>query len=388
MPPAWWSLPDSRTAAARRHLERLARVPRPAGSEAESAARGYCAAVLRSAGFEVSEEPFEYSAFPGRYATPICGGAAMIMMAAAGHVGFRGHPLGSLLLLVLLGGGMLLAAWWLVRRGVLDVPWCREHGVNLSAVRPAGAGSAAAASEPAIWLVAHLDSKSQPLPLAIRAVGVTSSLVLWVVALAVGVAQWGGAPVAGWWPAVTAAGVLAAVPVAASVVGGRSPGALDNASGVATVLLAAEESAGAPGGGDARSLGVLLTSGEELGLAGARAWARSHGRTATAINVDGVDDVGTVRVIHPRRRPAELLGTITSVARQLGMRVSAGVLPPGVLVDSVALAEEGWKVVTLSKGGWGTVARIHTPGDALARLEGEGVAEVAALVRGAVAGAG
>lgn len=371
VPPEWCALPDPRTASARRHLERLAAAPRPAGSAAEATARDYCAEVLRSLGFQVSEEPFEYSAFPGRFGTPFCGAAVIFMMAAAGHVGFRGHAVSALLLVTIGGLLILVAAWWLARHGVLDLPWCRESAVNLAAVRPNGS------ADPQLWLVAHLDSKSQPLPIAIRALGVMASIAVWVLALVVSVLQSVGAPLAGWWPAITILGVLAAVPVAASVVGSRSPGALDNASGVTAVLLAAEESRGG------NSIGVLLTSGEELGLAGARAWARGRS-PSTAINVDGVDDVGVVRVIHPRRRPAGLLRSISIAACELGVKISCGPLPPGLLVDSVALADRRWKVVTLSKGEWRTVARIHTPGDDLARLSGEGVAEVAALVRRAI----
>jgi Zn-dependent M28 family amino/carboxypeptidase len=229
--------------------------------------------------------------------------------------------------------------------------------------------------------VAHLDSKSQPLPIAIRALGVMLSLAIWVLALVVSVLQISGVPLSAWWPAITIAGALAGVPVAASVVGSRSPGALDNASGDATVLQAAEESPAD------LSLGVLLTSGEELGLAGARAWARKRG-AATAINVDGVDDRGVVRVTHTGARPVELLRSISVAARALGIKISCGRLPPGLLVDGVALADRGGKVVTLSKGEWRTVARIHTPADDLARLRGEGVAEVAALVRRVIAEAG
>jgi hypothetical protein len=355
--------------AARRHLERLAAVPRPAGSPAESAARDYCAGVLRSLGFRVSEEPFEFSALPGRLGTPLCGLASILMLASAGHLGWRGHALGALA--VLGAGGIIVlgVAWWLARFGVLALPWWRERAVNLVAERaPAGA-------EPAVWLVAHLDSKSQPLPIAIRALGVMASLAIWLVSLVVSALQSGGAPLAGYWPLLTIAGVLAGILVAASVVGSRSPGALDNASGVATVLLAAE---GSPSD---RSVGVLLTSGEELGLAGARGWARARRSVSTAINVDGVDDRGTIRVIHPSPRPIALLDAIALAAGELGVNISSGPLPPGLLVDSVALADGGWKVVTLSKGDWRTVARIHTPADDLAALRGEGVAEVATLVR-------
>ena len=50
-----------------RHLAALAREPRPAGSDAEDRARRYAEQVLRDAGFAVTREPFDYSAFPGRY---------------------------------------------------------------------------------------------------------------------------------------------------------------------------------------------------------------------------------------------------------------------------------------------------------------------------------
>jgi hypothetical protein len=104
-----------------------------------------------------------------------------------------------------------------------------------------------------------------------------------------------------------------------------------------------------------------------------------------AINVDGVDDSGTIRVIHPTPRPVTLMRAITRAADGLGFESSTSRLPPGLLVDSVALAQGGWKVVTLSKGNWRTVTRIHTPADDLASLRGEGVAELATLVQRALA---
>jgi hypothetical protein len=78
------------------------------------------------------------------------------------------------------------------------------------------------------------------------------------------------------------------------------------------------------------------------------------------------------------------VGAITIAAHELGVKIGSGPLPPGLLVDSVAFAERGWKVVTLSKGDWRTVARIHTPADDLAALRGEGVAEVSTLVQRAL----
>src|SRR3712207_8398281 len=51
---------------------------------------------------------------------------------------------------------------------------------------------------------------------------------------------------------------------------------------------------------------TTLFRSEELGLAGARAWVREQA-PATAINFDGLDDVGRLRYTFIRRRPERLL---------------------------------------------------------------------------------
>jgi acetylornithine deacetylase/succinyl-diaminopimelate desuccinylase-like protein len=356
--------------AARRHLERIAAAPRPAGSGAEREARAYCAAVLRELGFSVREEPFEYSTVPGRLGTPWSGAASILLLAAAGHLGWRGEASDALAVLVVGGAVVAGGAVWLARRGVLALPWWRRRGTNLVAVR----------GTPSVWLMAHLDSKSQPVPIMVRALGVMAMLLVWALALAVALAQRGGAPLAWAWPWLSAAGLVAGAPVAASVVRARSPGALDDASGVAAVLHAAAE---LPAPARAR-VGIVLTSAEELGLAGARAWVRGR-EQARAINVDGVDDSGDLRVTYSARRPQRLVDCVLAAARACGVPARAARLVPGVLVDGVALADTGWDVVTISRGTWRTVARIHTPRDDLARLGGDGVAKVAQVVARSVA---
>jgi Zn-dependent M28 family amino/carboxypeptidase len=177
---------------------------------------------------------------------------------------------------------------------------------------------------------------------------------------------------------VSGAGAIAALPVMASVVGARSPGAVDNASGTAAVLLAA---ARLP-----RDLpvGVLLTSAEELGLAGGRAfaqaWSASGRAPATALNCDGVDDVGALVVMHTGGADAVLAHLDAAAARAGVGAARARRLLPGILVDAVALADAGWRAVTVSRGSLATLARIHTAADALPRLRGDGVAAAAALL--------
>ena len=80
--------------------------------------------------------------------------------------------------------------------------------------------------------------------------------------------------------------VVVALPSIFCFIRNDSNGAVDNSSGVVSVLLAAQ-SAQSP-----RDIGVLITSAEELGLAGARVWAPSAPPEAEAINCDTVDDSG------------------------------------------------------------------------------------------------
>lgn len=352
--------------AARSHLAAIAAGPRPAGGSAERAAREYCAGILRAAGFVVAEHPFEYSAFPGRWGTPLAGVVVAAMFAAAGSAGFRGSARASLV--ILLFGAMLLGglAFWLARWGVLDVPLARARGVNLAATR----------GSPTLWLVAHLDSKSQPVPIGVRAVGIIACIAMWAAATLVAIAQVMGAALAWIWIPIAVLGVLASVPVIASIVGAHSPGALDDASGVVTVLRVAELlPRDVP-------IAVLLTSAEELGLAGARAWARENAATR-AVNIDGVDDSGAIHVIFSRRAPHSLVAVL---GRGGEAWPRPRRLPPGALMDGVALADAGWEVLNISKGSWRTVGRIHTPRDDLAHLDGSGAEEVAGmLVRAIIA---
>ena len=351
-------------AAARRHLEAIAAAPRPAGGREEARARAYCASVLSAAGFDVREEPFAYSQLPGKVATPAFGAATGGLIAAASHAGWRGDPATALALLA--GGTALLAggAWWLGRHGVLSLPWMRAQSINLVARR----------GEPAIWLVAHLDSKSQPVPILVRALGVLGLIISIVAGLIVSLLEMTSVDVPALWPWVAGVGIFSALPVAVSFVQARSPGALDDASGVGTVLMVAQSlPAHVP-------LGLVLTSAEELGLAGARAWVRGR-VTAQAINIDGVDDSGGVRLTWTRRRPSRLIDRVTRAAAVAHVTARAGRLFPGALVDGAALADAGWEVVTVSRGTLRTVARIHLPGDSLGRLDGDGMALAASIIR-------
>ena len=337
------------------HLHELGRAPRAAGSAEEREAREYGAAVLRNLGFDVTLESFSYSTFPGRYGTPVGGAIAaasvlltfwLVMIEGAVVAGSIAFGAGLLLL--------VLFVWSMLGDGVLELPWSRADGHNLIARR----GEAA----PRVWLVAHVDSKSQPLSSRIRLAGfglLAASVVTTGVLLALTLGT-GSTRTIPWMIGA----VLAAVggrAVAASVVRNESRGAVDNASGVAAVLAAAALV------DPTAAVGVLITSAEELGLAGARAWVRAHaGERAIVLNCDGVDDQGELTLMYTRTIPEPIVDTVQRVAGEV--RVVR--MPPGMLLDSVAFAGAGWTTATLSHGSMRTLARVHTRRDTLDALSG------------------
>ena len=355
------------------HLRTIARAPRAAGSTEEREARAYCAAQLRASGFDVSIEPFSYSAFPGRFGTPVGGAIAMAsVLVAAWLAAIERAPLAAAVAAV---AGLLtlaLFAWSMLGEGVLDLPWLRAEGENLVARR----GS----TPPRVWLVAHIDSKSQPLSTRLRMAGLAvlgASVVLALVALALTLGAGSSRTV--MWVVCVLLAIPGGCAVMASVVRNESPGAVDNASGVAAVLTAAaslDRSA---------AVGVLISSAEELGLVGARAWVRAHDAEREGgfvLNCDGVDDQGELTLMYTRTRPAPIVSAVEHVAGTVQVRR----MPSGLLLDSVAFADAGWSAATVSHGSTRTLARVHTGSDSLDALRGTQIATVAAVLARAAEG--
>lgn len=341
----------------RRLLAELA-APRLVGSAAHRLARSLLAAQLARRGFTVAEQRFKASAVRLR-AVALVGGVLALAGLAATIRTLWGPGSGNLALWATgLTGVATLAA--------VLAAWARRppapDGVNLIATRPGAA--------PRVWLVAHYDSKGQGLSMRGRLTAVAAAIGGAGLLAGAGAALVAGfPPPGGWWLAGAVPAALGGYGLLAAGVRNDSPGAVDNATGVLTVLAVADLLP------PAAPIGLLLTDAEELGLIGATAVARERPelfRDAAVVNIDGIDDVGpTVAFVH--RGGA----VVDAIAAALGAR-RARWLP--VLVDGVPLARVSRECVTLLKGDFGTMGVVHTPEDSVERLTLAGVESVAAGV--------
>jgi Peptidase family M28 len=239
-------------------------------------------------------------------------------------------------------------------------------GVNLIGVRPR--------ARVAIWLVAHYDSKGQPLSMAARLVAATLAALGGLELVGVAVRSIMGPLHVGWLAvSLGVAGLTGVLLLATNRATDRSAGAVDNATGVVTVLATVD--ALPPDAG----VGVIFPDAEEYGLVGARALLRerAHLLADTAVvNLDGIDDRGTTIVLVHRRG-----AVVDRVAAALGARRFRW-LP--VVVDGAVLGRGSREAVTILRGNWSTARIVHTPLDTAERMTLAGVREVAQRLAAAI----
>lgn len=362
---------------ARELLEKIASQPRFAGSESEKRARQLCSTLLEAQGMTVSGREFAFSEFPGRYGAPLIGFLWLVTALLTRHVYLRHGGAGPAVASLIIGlavSGVL--GKWLTRDGTARVRWMKSRSSNLIASR----------GQPEIWLVAHLDSKSQTIPMIARIFClVAAAAALAVLALSLTL-EWMGVSVTGGGgsgtlsiaPTLAVIAAATAVPVILCLVRDNSPGAVDNASGVIAVILATTLLR------SQANLGVILTSGEELGLAGARAHVETRTDRAIAINCDTIDDGGRFLCMARRTSRGAATAAIVRAAKRVGLPLRVRGIIPGILADSIAFADAGWDTLTLSRGNIATLARVHTSSDTRERLNGTGIAQAAYLLAATV----
>lgn len=322
---------------------------REAGTREATDARKQVSRFLTECGYGVTEHPFHFNA--GIYRVfPLAGGMLAMLALLQRFTLSASVPAWAALATLAIGIG--LVALIAVRLFAVEGGPHWRGDANLIAVRSAQV-------LPRRWLVAHVDTKAQAQSMAARLGTVWLSVTALFSLLLLAVARIAG-PVPGTSVAISAAlGCIAGFLVARGRLEGQSPGARDNGSGLLAVLAAAERSTDA-------TTGIIITGAEEFGLAGARALARERAalfRDAEVVNVDTVDDQGTLFVVV--HTPASAGLAVRTVARcgNLDITVRQRLLPLGIMVDGVPLARVAGATVTIGRLDWGTLRRLHTPRD-------------------------
>jgi len=370
-------LPDAREVRKiRDDIAALAR-PRRVGSPGAAEAAALLRARLEQSGYRIRELPFSFSTLPGRLGLPILGLTILLGCATAVAALLRGYSLPALVILMLTAA-LTAALAATARAAMRALPWGRIESANWIAQRPA--------ARPRFIVMAHRDSKSQPVSSLARVAGialaVTGWLMLVVLSAVVSVVPEAGAwqPLAVTCGAVAAAGALVLV---FSWAGNRSPGALDNATGLAALLALAQRERACD------DVAFVITDGEEMGLAGALALAEDFEPVQGIVNLDGLDDEGRFRIIErhgvPRRGFApHIAGALMAAGETLGMEIRRTSLPLGIRLDHSALVDAGFPAVSLVRGEYRSLRRVHRPSDRAGRLSGQGAAAAVALVAGAL----
>lgn len=227
--------------------------------------------------------------------------------------------------------------------------------------------------KPAIWLCAHYDSKGQMPPLAARMLLISALLGSLAISLA-------AALLCLWVPYGALAvlqrsfGVLAvgcALPLLLLRTTNESPGALDNAGSVGAVYALARAWQQNPEAMVA--FGIVLTAGEEWGLAGGHAAARHLSANYAGqakplvINLEGVG--GSEKFLW-RLPPMKLQHEVRPYLLRLRTEQKGRRLPmlPGAAADHLAFWRHQVPAATLFAFGK-KLRHIHTPADTSEKVD-------------------
>jgi hypothetical protein len=386
-------MPSFNPLSAHRHASALA-FPRLVGSPGEARAIRYIADRLRRCGLAVTQEPFGFSTRPWSVLRTALVLSGLMSLTAAWGVGPR--PLTACLLsalpllLGLCSGPLTLRLLSGAVRDRGPEGGGLGRSCNLVARRPSDPGR----DGPLVILMAHYDSKGQGMSLVLR--------ILLFLSFAVG--GIGLFLRAVWTANVTASGIdplsagfgllsaLSALAMAPMKADNRSPGAVDNASGVGVLLGLAEAVGGDPKCLPGVEVLFVATGAEEVGLQGAFAFLKRHAEELSArrvcvLNFDGPGVAGQVYASSKtglRPRSPCLLRLIREAGAAEGVRVRSPAFVIGAMADHFPFAGAGIAAATLASFGRDSLM-IHTPCDTPDRLNAEMMGRAGRIALGVMA---
>ena len=363
--------------------------PRRVGSGEDERVANEIEDRLRGWGYQVDRQPFAFSTAPQVFLKLDV--FAGLLLVCTMVVTYRRSPAvtdaAALLLVALIVTFMSLNR--VVQSLALEkngrwLKWGRRYAAaNLSATLPE---STSLRGAPNLYLVAHYDSKSQRMPLAVRVSLFTLAIVFGSILVALTFLDVAPA----FYYSIGLLAIVAGLPLLFLDVGNHSPGAIDNASSVGLILHLAEVLAQVPApssGSSCPRVTLLIPSAEEMTLMGSVAYVTAHERSLHEqaqrgglyiLNFDGVGVDGDLFIVGnspnpPNDEQMSLLMHVRHACADLHLPLKKFRFA-GALFDHMLFAQHGFDAISLVAIGEASRA-VHTPQDSIDRLRERGFAQ-------------
>ena len=378
---------------AHHHITQLA-FPRLVGSAGEAKAQDYIVQQFAALGLAVSRESFAFTKFPAEVFPRLLCGIFVPVVLSVPSFGDRFPIPVCLVCLLSLSVALLCTQWQKRFEGLYNVGR-GHHSENIVATN----GRKPNDNTPALLFVAHYDSKSQVLPIAVRAAAYSIAIVGLIALTTVMVIE---VATLAWFPddttfvwlpdsivwGVAGTTTFCLLLLQINFTQNRSPGGFDNASGVGVMLEVARVLIAR---GEKKSITFLAAGAEEYGMCGALRYVQKHTdeydqENTYVINLDGLGVGNGVNVvagygIPPVRTANVLADRFQASGESLGIQVSERHLPIGVGLDSIPIASHGFETVTLTAGDVGRVAlKVHSKQDRSDLLNMDSLQQVGELI--------
>ena len=366
--------------------------PRRVGSQAETQVGRDLANRLKQAGYQVQAEPFRFTDVHSVFllleiiVCQVLVAVTMWLHAAGSPIQIMTAVLLFLLLGLVNGINRAVQAGSLVVEGFRPTTWarmCQRLGRSYQSTNYVAriSDSPVEMSLPHLILVAHYDSKSQRIPLAVR-------ITLFVVSIGGALLFAGLILLSPLMPELTTpALILGGLMLAASVslwfldLGDDSPGAIDNASSVGVVVELAQALAKNQEIYRKIDLTILLTSAEEVSTMGAIAYVHRHEKDLLnwaksnrmyVLNLEGVGVDGSLRWVGKGEQASLasepcLLRLVRQACIEQGCEIRNFNLP-GALYDHLPFAALGLDAGTLMAVNRASLG-VHTRRDSADQLD-------------------
>ena len=366
------------------HITQLA-FPRLVGSTGETEAQDYIVQQFKALGLDVSWEPFSFTKFPAEVLPRILSALFVPVVLFVPWFGEQFPILVCLICLLSLSVALFFTQWHKRFEGLYDIGK-RLRTENIIATNDRKPDD----NTPAFLFVAHYDSKSQVLPIAVRAISygiAIVGLIALTIIMLVKVITLAWLPNYIVW-SIAGLTTFCLLLLQINLTQNHSPGAFDNASGIGVMLEVARV---VVAGGERKSVTFLAAGAEEYGMCGALRYIQAHAdeynrENTYVINLDGLGVGNGVNLvtrygIPPVRTTNALAKLFRASGESLGIKVAERYLPIGVGLDSIPIASRGFETVTLTAGDVGRASlKIHSKRDRSDLINVESLQQVGELI--------